>query len=54
VNLTGEYYTEASLDTKGLPLAALIALYKPVPSEFQGQLEFHASAKGPLKDKSRM
>jgi translocation and assembly module TamB len=54
VNLTGDYYMVATLDTKGLPLAALIALYKPVPSEFQGQLEFHASAKGPLKDKSRM
>ena len=53
-NLTGSYYTVATLDTKGLPLGALIALYKPVPSEFQGQLEFHASAKGPLNDKSRM
>ncbi|HET7442017.1 MAG TPA: translocation/assembly module TamB domain-containing protein, partial [Terriglobales bacterium] len=53
-NLTGGYYTVTTLDTKGLPLPALIALYKPVPSEFQGQLEFHASAKGPLKDKSRM
>ena len=54
VNLTGSYYAVATLDTKGLPLAALIALYKPVPDQFQGQLEFHASAKGPLKDKSRM
>ena len=54
VNLTGSYYTVATLDTKGLPLAALIALYKPVPEQFQGQLEFHASAKGPLNDKSRM
>jgi translocation and assembly module TamB len=54
INLTGGYYTVATLDTKGIPLAALIALYKPVPSQFQGQLEFHASAKGPLKDKSRM
>jgi translocation and assembly module TamB len=54
MNLTGDYYTVATLDTKGLPLAALIALYKPVPSQFQGEVEFHASAKGPLKDKSRM
>jgi translocation and assembly module TamB len=54
VDLTGDYYTVATLETKGLPLAALVALYKPVPSEFQGELEFHASAKGPLKDKSRM
>ena len=52
--MTGGYYTVATLDTKGIPLAALIALYKPVPSQFQGQLEFHASAKGPLIDKSRM
>ena len=54
INLSDNYYTVATLDTKGLPLAPLIALYKPVPPQFQGQLEFHASAKGPLKDKSRM
>ena len=54
VNLTGDYYTVAAIDTKGLPLEPLIALYKPVPTQFRGQLEFHASAKGPLKDKSRM
>jgi translocation and assembly module TamB len=54
VNLTGDYYAQAALDTKALPLGPLIALYKPVPPEFEGALEFHASAKGPLKDKSRM
>ncbi|HEV2715820.1 MAG TPA: translocation/assembly module TamB domain-containing protein, partial [Terriglobales bacterium] len=54
VNLTGDYYAQAALDTKGLPLGPLIALYKPVPPQFEGVLEFHASAKGPLKDKSRM
>lgn len=54
INLNDNYYTVATLDTKGLPLAPLIALYKPVPPQFQGQLEFHASAKGPLKDRSRM
>jgi translocation and assembly module TamB len=54
VNLTGDYDAQATLDTKGLPLGPLIALYKPVPPQFEGLLEFHASAKGPLKDKSRM
>lgn len=54
VDLTGDYNTVASLDTKGLPLAPLIALYKPVPSQFEGLLEFHATAKGPLKNKERM
>jgi translocation and assembly module TamB len=54
VDLRGSGYYEASLDTQGLPLGKLIALYKPVPPQFQGELEFHASAKGPLKDKTRM
>ena len=54
VNLTGDYYTQATLDTRDLPLGPLIALYKPVPPQLQGLLELHASTKGPLKEKSRM
>ena len=54
VDLTGENYTTASFDTKGLPLGPLIALYKPVPEQFKGVLELHATAKGPLKHTDRM
>ena len=54
-NLTGDYYTVASVDTTVLPVAALLAVYVPsLPEGLQGQMELHASAKGPLKDKSRM
>ena len=48
-NLTGDYYTTASVDTTVLPV------YVPsIPEGLQGQVELHASARGPLKDKSRM
>ncbi len=54
VELQGDNYTVASFDTKGIPLGPLIALYKPVPPQFQGLLELHATAKGPLKHKEQM
>jgi translocation and assembly module TamB len=55
VNLTGDYLSEASIDTKLVPLDLLLATYLPsLPEGFQGQTEFHASLKGPLKDKSRL
>jgi translocation and assembly module TamB len=56
VNLDGrDYYTTATVDTTVLPVAALLAVYVPtLPTGLQGQMELHASLKGPLKDKSRM
>ena len=55
VALTGDYDTDATIDTGTIPLAALLATYAPsVPQEFQGQTELHATVKGPLKDKSRV
>jgi translocation and assembly module TamB len=55
VNLTGDYYTEASIDTTAVPLDALLATYVTnVPEGFHGQSEFHASVKGPLKNKSQL
>jgi translocation and assembly module TamB len=55
VNLEGEYYTEASIDTTVLPLDAIIAVYFPnLPQGFQGQTEFHARMAGPLKDLSQV
>jgi translocation and assembly module TamB len=55
VNLTGDYETDASLDTAVIPLDLLLAAYATaVPQGFKGQTEFHATLKGPLKDKSKL
>jgi translocation and assembly module TamB len=55
VNLSADYYTEAAIDTTGVPLAPLLAMYAPsLPPGFQGETELHATLKGPLKDKSRV
>jgi translocation and assembly module TamB len=55
VNLTGDYETDASIDTAAIPLDVLLATYAGgAPNGFQGQTEFHATLKGPLKDKSQL
>jgi translocation and assembly module TamB len=55
VNLTGEYYAEASIQTTAVPLDVLMATYLPsVPQGFKGQTELHATLKGPLKDKTQL
>jgi translocation and assembly module TamB len=55
VALSGNYYTEAVIDTNTVPLDALIATYAPtLPRDFKGQTELHATLKGPLKDKSQI
>jgi translocation and assembly module TamB len=55
VNLTGDYETEAVIDTGTIPLEALMATYATtVPEGFEGQTQLHATLKGPLKDKSRV
>jgi translocation and assembly module TamB len=55
VNLTGDYETNASIDTAAVPLDVLLATYAGgVPKGFQGQTEFHGTLKGPLKDKTQL
>jgi translocation and assembly module TamB len=55
VYLTGDYYTDASFQTTVVPLDVLLATYaSSVPPGFQGQTEFHATLKGPLKDKTQL
>jgi translocation and assembly module TamB len=55
VNLSGDYETDASIDTAAIPLDVLLATYAGgVPKGFQGQTEFHGTLKGPLKDKTRL
>jgi len=55
MDLTDGYYTRATLDTKGMPIEGLLALYAPAKTDGpRGILEVHASAEGPLNDKTRM
>jgi translocation and assembly module TamB len=55
VNLTGDYYAEAAVDTGKVELDPVLAMYlSSVPEGFQGEAEFHATMKGPLKDKSQV
>jgi translocation and assembly module TamB len=55
VNLTGDYETDASIDTAAIPLEVLLATYgSSVPEGFSGQTELHATLKGPLKDKAKL
>lgn len=52
VNLSGDYYTEGTIDTTSIPLDRLAMFLPSLPDGFQGQTEFHATLKGPLKNKS--
>lgn len=55
INLTGDYYADASLQTTAIPLDVLLATYlSSVPQGFRGQTEFHATLKGPLKDEAQL
>ena len=55
IDLTGNYYTEAALDTGTIPLEQLwAARASGAPAGFQGQTEFHVTLKGPLKDKTQL
>jgi translocation and assembly module TamB len=54
-DLSDGYYTRATLDTKGMPIEGLLALYAPAKSNGpRGILEVHASVDGPLNGKTRM
>ena len=55
VNLTGNYYTQATFDTRAIPIEGLLALYMPVKTNGpRGQVELHATVTGPLKDKNHL
>lgn len=55
INLTGDYYAEAAIDTTKIALDPLLVVYvSNFPTGGQAQIELHASMKGPLKDKSRI
>jgi translocation and assembly module TamB len=55
IALSGDYQTDATIDSGTIPLGILMATYAPTaPAGFQGETEFHATFNGPLKDKSRV
>ncbi|MGC1228505.1 MAG: translocation/assembly module TamB domain-containing protein [Candidatus Sulfotelmatobacter sp.] len=55
VDLAGNYYTEASINTTTVPLGVLLDTFKTkVPAGCTGQTEVHATLKGPLKDAARL
>lgn len=55
VDLTGDYQTDAVIDSGEIPFDALLASFSTsVPEGFRGHAELHATLKGPLKDKTRI
>ncbi|HEY1901657.1 MAG TPA: translocation/assembly module TamB domain-containing protein [Terracidiphilus sp.] len=51
IALTGDYLTDASLDTQSIPLEPLLAAYAPEQAaNVAGQTEVHATLHGPLKN----
>jgi translocation and assembly module TamB len=51
INLSGEYFADATLDTQSIPLQPLLATYAPAQaSNLGGMTEVHATLQGPLKD----
>jgi translocation and assembly module TamB len=55
INLTGAYYTDATLDTLPIPLQPLVAMYAPSQAgNISGQTELHATLRGPLKNKAQL
>ena len=53
VNLVGDYYADATIDSSKIPLEPLLAIFvSDRPTGFQGETELHATLKGPLKNRA--
>ncbi len=51
IQLTGDYETDATLNTKGIPLQPIVEMFSPDNAEsLTGQTELHATLHGPLKN----
>ena len=51
VNLSGDEFAQASLDTQSIPLQTILAAYAPSQAgQLSGATELHATLHGPLKD----
>jgi translocation and assembly module TamB len=55
VVLTGDYQTDASLDTQNIELQPIVAMFAPAQAgSLSGQTEIHATVHGPAKDKNAL
>lgn len=55
VQLTGDYQTDATLNTQGIPLQPIVAMFSPANAEsLTGETELHATVHGPLKNKAAL
>ena len=54
IELTGNYQSDSTLDTQGIPLAPLIAIYAPQADGVTGETEVHAMLHGPLKNQKQL
>lgn len=55
IALTGDYLADATLDTQGIPIGPLLAVYAPdQTANISGQTELHATLHGPLKNKQQL
>jgi translocation and assembly module TamB len=55
VALTGDYETNAVLDTQRIPFQPLVAIYAPAQAgNIAGETELHGTLRGPLKNKKAM
>jgi len=55
IALTGDYPADATLDTQGIPLGPLLAVYAPdQAANVTGQTEIHATLHGPLKKRKQL
>jgi len=54
IELAGDYRTDATLDTQGIPLGPLIAVYVPQADGVTGETEVHATLRGPLRDQKQL
>jgi translocation and assembly module TamB len=53
IQLTGDYFADATLDTQNIPLQPLFAVYAPDEAQnLTGQTEVHAVLHGPLKNRT--
>ncbi len=55
VNLTGDYQTDASIDTQNIPLQPIVAVYSPQnANSLSGATELHATLHGPVRNRAAL
>jgi len=54
IDLTGDYMADATLDTQGISLGPLIAMYASQANGVTGETEVHATLHGPLRNQKQL